>query len=167
MSVDGGMAASGSLKLPISTETSEETELKTLFCLSSNFLWWSSWTGLWIHLCYSPPDCKYISGQQNLLYSLCKWHNQCRTEGLLSECWLTLKRSGRASHSLCRTERLFMLTPWPSICGKAGLLETSGTSSVKTTQHGVLQDSPHRARWHILLSEDRVWNHINELLEEK
>lgn len=31
MSVDGGMAASGSLKLPISTETSEETELKHCF----------------------------------------------------------------------------------------------------------------------------------------
>lgn len=80
----------------------------------------------------SPPDCKYIWGQQNLLYSLCKWHNQCRTEGLLSECWLTLKHSGRASHSLCRTERVFMLTHCPSICGKAGLLETSGTSRVKT-----------------------------------
>lgn len=62
----------------------------------------------------------------------CKWHNQCRTEGLLSECWLTLKHSGRASHSLCRTERVFMLTHCPSICGKAGLLETSGTSTVKT-----------------------------------
>lgn len=80
----------------------------------------------------SSADHQPLWGRHNVLDSPGKQHNWCLTEGLLSKCCLTLAHSGRASHSPCRTERLFIHVRWPSVWEKVGLLETSGTRSLKT-----------------------------------
>lgn len=113
----------------------------------------------------SPLDCKYLWSQQKLLYNFL--YNQCLTEGL-TKCWLTLKCSGRASHSLCRTERPFIHVSWPSIWENVGLLETSGTRSLKTDTAMCLARYCTQSKTACSLEwEYSVWNYINELLEEQ
>lgn len=114
-----------------------------------------------------PLDGEYLWDQQKLLYDLWKRYNQCLTEGLLAKCRLTLRHSGRASHSLCRTERPFIHVSWLSIWEKVGLLETSGTSSLKTdTAMGLVRYSMQSKTACSLEWGYSVWNFINELLEE-
>lgn len=116
----------------------------------------------------SPLDCEYLWDQQKLLYNLWKWYNQCLTEGLLAKCCLTLKCSGRPSHSLCRTERPFIQVSWLSIWEKVGLLETSGTSSLKTDTAMCLVRYSTQSKMACSLDwRMYVWNYINELLEEQ